>query len=407
MEQTSRQLSTVELAPLESGSFASGAKAELLHSKPDSMIDLRKVVKIFKNAAGEFTVLKGIDLSIENGQFVSIVGKSGSGKSTLLNMVTGIDHPTSGHVIVNGTDIYTKMNESDRSLWRGKNLGIVFQFFQLLPMLSLLENVMLPMDYANMYDFDERPKLAMDLLVLVGLEKQAHKLPLAVSTGQQQLAAIARALATNPPLLVADEPTGNLDSRSADVIIKLFEQLVKEGKTVVMVTHDPSLTERTTRNIIISDGELIDEAVALAMPLLKHRQMLGVTKQAQRLTFSPGQSIIGRDEHVDSFFMIVRGEVEIVLQDKKLDDISVARLGPGQYFGEVELLRGGKAIASVRAVADSPVELLALKRDDFHNLLKESPLTEEALGQIVQQRLEENKSKDRRGILDRLIARKG
>jgi ABC-type lipoprotein export system ATPase subunit len=407
MEQTSRQLSTVNQVTLEPGSFASGAKAELLHSKTSSMIDIRNVVKIFKNAAGEFTVLKGIDLTIERGQFVSIVGKSGSGKSTLLNMVTGIDHPTSGHVIVNGTDIYTKMNESDRSLWRGKNLGIVFQFFQLLPMLSLVENVMLPMDYADMYDFDERPKRAMDLLKLVGLESQAHKLPLAVSTGQQQLAAIARALATNPPLLVADEPTGNLDTRSADVIIQLFEQLVAEDKTVVMVTHDPSLTERTTRNIIISDGELIDEAVALTLPLLKHRQMLAISKKAQRLAFGPGQSILSRDEHVDSFFMIARGAVEIVLQDKKHDDFSIARLGSGQYFGEVELLRGGKAIASVRAVNDGPVELLALQRDDFHNLLKESPLTEEALGRIVQQRLEENKSKDRRGILDRLIERKG
>jgi putative ABC transport system ATP-binding protein len=274
-------------------------------------------------------------------------------------------------------------------------------------MLSLVENVMLPMDYADMYDFEERPKRAMELLTLVGLEKQAHKLPLAVSTGQQQLAAIARALATDPPLLVADEPTGNLDTRSADVIIGLFEKLVSEDKTVVMVTHDPSLTERTTRNIIISDGELIDETVARALPLLKHRQMLAVTKQARRLTFNPGQTILGRDEHVDSFFMITQGEVEIILQDKKHDDISVARLGPGQYFGEVELIRGGKSIACVRAANDCPVELLALQRDDFHNLLKESPKTEEALAEIVQQRLEENKSMDRRGILDRLIDRKG
>jgi ABC-type lipoprotein export system ATPase subunit len=371
-----------------------------------SMIDLRKVVKIFKNAAGEFTVLKGIDLVIERGQFVSIVGKSGSGKSTLLNMVTGIDHPTSGHVIVNGTDIYTKMNESNRSLWRGKNLGIVFQFFQLLPMLSLVENVMLPMDYADMYDFDERPKRAMELLTLVGLESQAHKLPLAVSTGQQQLAAIARALATNPPLLVADEPTGNLDTRSADVIIGLFEKLVSEDKTVVMVTHDPSLTSRTNRNIIISDGELIDETVARALPSLKHRQMLQVTKQARRLTVGAGQTIINRDQHVDSFFMIARGTIEIVLQDKKHDDFTVARLGPNEYFGEVELIRGDKAIACVRAAQDGPVELLALQRDDFHNLMRESPLTEEALGEIVQQRVEENKSLDRRGIWDRLVDRK-
>ncbi len=141
------------------------------------MIELHGIVKSFTNAAGEFTVLKSVDLTINRGEFVSIVGKSGSGKSTLLNMVTGIDHPTEGQVVVNGTDIYSGITESQRSKWRGKNLGIVFQFFQLLPMLTLLENVMLPMDYANMYDFDDRPKRAMELLTLVGLEKFAHKLP--------------------------------------------------------------------------------------------------------------------------------------------------------------------------------------------------------------------------------------
>src|SRR6266508_6544966 len=164
-------------------------------SAPDAMIDMHGVVKTFKNAAGEFVVLKGIDLTINCGKFVSIVGKSGSGKSTLLNMITGIDHPTGGQVIISGTDIYTGVTESQRSRWRGRNLGIVFQFFQLLPMLTLLENVMLSMDFAEMYDFDERPVRALEMLELVGLEKFANKLPVLVSTGQQQLAAIARALA--------------------------------------------------------------------------------------------------------------------------------------------------------------------------------------------------------------------
>ena len=226
-------------------------------STPEAMIDMRGIVKTFKNAAGEFTVLKGIDLTIHRGEFVSIVGKSGSGKSTLLNMITGIDHPTDGRMIIGGTDIYTNVTESQRSKWRGRNLGIVFQFFQLLPMLTLLENVMLSMDFADMYDFDERPERALEMLKLVGLEKFANKLPVLVSTGQQQLAAIARALACDPPLLVADEPTGNLDSKSANIIIDLFEELSRRGKTVVMVTHDPSLTSRTTRNITIADGKLI------------------------------------------------------------------------------------------------------------------------------------------------------
>jgi ABC-type lipoprotein export system ATPase subunit len=362
------------------------------------MIRLHNVVKVFKNAAGEFTVLKGLDLTIKRGEFVAIVGKSGSGKSTLLNMITGIDHPTSGQVVINNTDLYS-MTESQRSLWRGKNLGIVFQFFQLLPMLTLLENVMLPMDYVDMYDFDERPKRAMELLAMVGLEKQAGKLPAAVSTGQQQSAAIARALATDPPLIVADEPTGNLDSRSADNIISLFDQMAAQGKTIAMVTHDPSLTERTSRTIIISDGELIDETVAQSLPLLNHRQMLGVTKKLEYFTYQPNATILHRDQHVDYFFMIKRGSVDIVLQGKKREDVTISRLTAGQFFGEVELLRGGASIASIRAAAEDSVELVALHHDDFISVLKDSPMTEDAITRIVQTRLAENKSADRRGGL--------
>ena len=229
-------------------------------STPEAMIDMYGIVKTFKNAVGEVTVLKGINLTIYRGEFVSLVGKSGSGKSTLLNMITGIDHPTQGRMVIHGMDIYTGVTESQRSRWRGRNLGIVFQFFQLLPMLTLLENVMLSMDFADMYEFEERPQRALEMLKLVGLETFANKLPALVSTGQQQLAAIARALACDPPLLVADEPTGNLDSRSANTIIDLFEELSRRGKTVLMVTHDPSLTSRTTRNLIIADGLIVGDS---------------------------------------------------------------------------------------------------------------------------------------------------
>jgi putative ABC transport system ATP-binding protein len=233
---------------------------KLVMSTPEAMIDMHGIVKTFKTPAGDFTALQGIDLTINRGEFVSIVGKSGSGKSTLLNMITGIDHPTQGRMVIGGTDIYTDVTESQRSRWRGRNLGIVFQFFQLLPMLTLLENVMLSMDFAEMYDFEQRPARAMEMLKLVGLESFANKLPLLVSTGQQQLAAIARALACDPPLLVADEPTGNLDSRSANAIIDLFEELSYRGKTILMVTHDPSLTSRTTRNLTIADGLIVGDS---------------------------------------------------------------------------------------------------------------------------------------------------
>ena len=349
------------------------------------MIEIRNVIKKFKNAAGEFTVLKGVDLTLGTGEFVAIVGKSGSGKSTLLNMITGIDHPTSGEVVINGTNIYT-LTESQRSLWRGKNLGIVFQFFQLLPMLSLLENVMLPMDYANMYEFDERPKRALKLLAMVGLEEMAHKLPIAVSTGQQQSAAIARALATDPPLIVADEPTGNLDSRSAENVINLFDQLTSEGKTIVMVTHDPSLTERTSRTIVISDGELIDETVAQALPLLSHRQMLAITKTAERIRYQPGTPILQPGQPADYFYMIAQGNVEINITDKKTS--KTVRLNPGEFFGDAELMGLRKQVTSVHASVEAPVELLALHHDAFLPLLQSSPLTQEALARIVEKRIE-------------------
>jgi ABC-type lipoprotein export system ATPase subunit len=358
------------------------------------MIELRGVVKQFSNAAGVFTVLKGVDLTINRGEFVSIVGKSGSGKSTLLNMVTGIDHPTEGKVVVNGTDIYTGVTESQRSNWRGRNLGIVFQFFQLLPMLTLLENVMLPMDYVDLYDFDERPQRALDLLKLVGLEKFANKLPVLVSTGQQQLAAIARAMACDPPLLVADEPTGNLDTRSADTIIQLFEQFVMQGKTIVMVTHDPSLTSRTHRNIIISDGELIDEAVSRSLPQLRHRHMLEFTKIAEKRVYQPNETILSRDQIVDHFFMIGKGEVDVILQNNNKETV-ISRLGVGEFFGEIELMGKGNSIANVRA-GGKPVEVLALPRADFIRVMNESPITADAVKKIVQKRLEAQKIADQR-----------
>ena len=224
-------------------------------------IVLQNVEKVYENAAGRFQALKRINLRLNYGQFVSIVGKSGCGKSTLLNMITGIDHPSAGEVVVGNERIY-QMSESQRALWRGRNLGVVFQFFQLLPTLTLLENILLPMDYCKCYTFGERRERARDLLRMVGLEDQAHQLPTMVSSGQQQSAAIARALATDPAIIVADEPTGNLDSQAAENILQLFESLARAGKTILIVTHDPSITRRTGQTILLSDGEIIDPLVA-------------------------------------------------------------------------------------------------------------------------------------------------
>lgn len=361
-------------------------------STPEAMIDMHGLVKIFKNAAGEFKILKGIDLTIKRGEFVSIVGKSGSGKSTLLNMITGIDHPTDGRVVIGGTDIYTGVTESQRSRWRGRNLGIVFQFFQLLPMLTLLENVMLAMDFAEMYDFDERPVRAMELLKMVGLEAFSNKLPVSVSTGQQQLAAIARAMACDPPLLVADEPTGNLDTKSANRIIDLFEELARDGKTVVMVTHDPSLTSRTTRNIIIVDGELVNETVARALPRLRHRHLLEFTKLVEMRSYVPNETILQHGTEPEHFFMVSKGEVEVVASNGMNHERVLSRLKSGEFFGEIELLHGGKSIANVRAGTQESVEVLAVKRDDFLRVINESPITAEEIGKLARQRLEEHEA---------------
>jgi putative ABC transport system ATP-binding protein len=233
------------------------------HIRPtgEPLVEMKDVVKVFKTPALEFMALKGVSVSIYPGEFVSIVGKSGSGKSTLANMITGIDHPTSGTVRVGGTFVHS-LSESQMSAWRGRNLGIVFQFFQLLPMLTLLENVMLPMDFCDVIPAAEREDRAMDLLCLVGLEEFAEKTPEAVSGGQQQSAAIARALANDPPLIIADEPTGNLDSRTAESVFSIFHQLVAQGKTIIMVTHDPGLARRTQYVLSIVDGELRQEVPA-------------------------------------------------------------------------------------------------------------------------------------------------
>jgi putative ABC transport system ATP-binding protein len=250
-----------------------------------------------------------------------------------------------------------------------------------------------------MYDFDERPGRAMELLRMVGLEQFANKLPALVSTGQQQLAAIARAMACDPPLLVADEPTGNLDTKSANAIIDLFEQLTQKGKTVVMVTHDPSLTSRTTRNIIIVDGELVDETVARCLPRLRHRHLLEFTKLAEERIYQPNENIIPHGTPVEHFFMIRKGEVEVVLQDPRNSEVVISTLKPGEFFGEIELMGGGLSIANVRAGSREPVELLVLQRSEFMRVMEQSPITAEILEKVVQQRLEEHRAVDPRKIL--------
>ena len=222
------------------------------------MISLHQVNKTYETPAGKFAALKNIDLEIEPGQFVGIVGKSGSGKSTLLNMVAGIDRPSAGSVAVAGTEIQS-LSENKLAAWRGRNVGFVFQFFQLLPTLTAAENVMLPMDFSKGVPLRERRKRAIALLERVGVAVHADKLPATLSGGEQQRVAIARAMANEPPLVLADEPTGNLDSVTATAILDLFRDMANGGTTVVIATHEADIARVIDRRIEISDGTLLHQ----------------------------------------------------------------------------------------------------------------------------------------------------
>ncbi len=260
----------------------------------ETLLRLERVNKVFKVASGEAHVLKDVSVTIRQGEFVSIVGRSGSGKSTLINMMTGIDHPTSGTVRV-GSVRLDRLSEGKLSVWRGSIMGVVFQFFQLLPMLTLLENILLPMDFAGRIHPAERERRARHLLALVELEGCADLLPAELSGGQQQSAAVARSLANDPPIIMADEPTGNLDSRSAEKVFGIFEQLAAQGKTILMVTHDEGLSRRARRRLVIADGELLNEHITRAFPSLPHSELLRLSHAVQPFGLSAGESLaLGR-----------------------------------------------------------------------------------------------------------------
>ena len=228
-------------------------------SQPDRpLIRLRQVTKNYRTAAGDFPALRGIDLDIYPGELVGVLGKSGAGKTTLVNLISGVDHLTSGEVWIGDTAVHN-LNENQAAQWRSRNLGVVYQSFQLMPTLSLLDNVLLPMDFTGLYRGKRSARDALEILRQMELEEHAGKLPSNISGGQQQRVAIARALANDPPIIVADEPTGRLDSVTAETIFEIFEGLVHQGRTIVMVTHDASFARRFTRLVWLADGQVVDE----------------------------------------------------------------------------------------------------------------------------------------------------
>jgi putative ABC transport system ATP-binding protein len=354
------------------------------------VIELRSVVKTFQTPAGAFTALNDVNLRIFGGEFVAIIGKSGSGKSTLLNVMTGIDHPTAGEVIVEGTAIQ-HMSEGDLAKRRGRRIGIVFQFFQLMPTLTLLENVVLPMDFCNTFHTGVRRQRAMDLLEMVGLAAHATKLPSALSGGQQQRAAIARALANDPALIIADEPTGNLDSKMAEAIFGLFERLANQGKTVVMVTHDNDLAIRARRTVVIADGGVINQYVVEALPLLDLDQITRVGGQLHTRKFAPGEIVFRQGDPADNFYVVTAGEADIELERNGAQPVVVNRLSSGTYFGEIAVLQNVPRTATARA-GKNGVELVALTADVFSALVAESEPTRDAMHIAISRALTNDRS---------------
>lgn len=233
-------------------------KEKSTHNGQKDFLLLKNVSKSFETTAGRFYALKNIDLTIRQGEYIAIVGKSGSGKSTLLNMITGIDHPSQGKVVINHTEVHT-LDESLLAKWRGANIGIVFQFFQLIPTLSILENLLLAMDIVDIIPKGERKARTESLLEEVGILQHKNKMPAALSGGEQQRAAIARALANDPPILIADEPTGNLDAKTSQAIQAIFSRLVDNGKTVIVVTHENVNDGVYGRVISLHDGAIVSD----------------------------------------------------------------------------------------------------------------------------------------------------
>jgi putative ABC transport system ATP-binding protein len=361
-----------------------------------SLIELRQVCKSFETAAGTFTALRNINLRIGKGEFIAVIGKSGSGKSTLLNMLAGIDRPTSGEIWMSGTAVH-KLTEGELATWRGRTIGLVFQFFQLLPMLTVVENVMLPMDFCHLWTERQRRQRAMHLLEQVELADQADKLPLELSGGQQQRAAIARALANDPPILLADEPTGNLDSKSAESVFALFVALAQQGKTILMVTHDNDLAKRVGRTLVLSDGEIIDEYLAHVFPAVGEAQLLAAMRKLRPVRYAPGEIIVRQSEAADTFFIVTEGSVDILIPQRTGVELVVASLGKGQYFGEIELLHGGENIATARASLETGVAVAALDRETFAHLIAASQTAEEEIHRVADERLAEHAAAEQKG----------
>ena len=340
-------------------------------NQPSGLIELTDISKTYHSSAGSFQALQNINLELFQGEFVGVIGKSGSGKSTLVNMITGIDRPSEGKVLVDGLDIHA-MKESRQARWRGLTLGVVFQFFQLLPMLTLVENVLLPMDFCDKYEPHNRLKRAMDLLAMMGLEDLAHQLPNAVSGGQQQSAAIARALANDPPIIIADEPTGNLDAKTADAVYDKFESLSGEGRTIIMITHDPDIEQRLSRTVLLSDGEIVDPLLARVFPWLPKPTLRRLGQHLTRQEYSQGTDLDISGGLARQFILVDDGQIKLNYSKKSQQKKSIT-LTSGNFFAGKDQI-DDKQWHSFQAQVVSDFACVALlDAEHFYNALVDIP----------------------------------
>lgn len=344
-----------------------------INAKPQTsvLIELTDVSKTYRASAGTFQALQHINLKFFQGEFVGVIGKSGSGKSTLVNMITGIDRPSTGRVLVDGLDIHA-MKESQQARWRGLNLGVVFQFFQLLPMLTLVENVLLPMDFCDKYEPHNRLRRAMDLLAMMGLEDQAHQLPNAVSGGQQQSAAIARALANDPPIIIADEPTGNLDAKTADAVYDKFEALSGEGRTIVMITHDPDIEQRLSRTVLLSDGEIVDPLLARAFSWLPRPALKRLGRRVIRQQYPRGTILDVSGSLARKFILVESGKIQIS-NLRKGQRMRPVILAPGSFFAGKALLQEHKWRDFSAQVVSDLADVALLDGEQLDSILGDTP----------------------------------
>lgn len=355
-----------------------------MSSNEKAFIEIRDLRKTYCTPAGEFEVLKGIDIEFAAGKFVAVIGKSGSGKSTFINMLSGIDRPTAGTVRIGEHQVHT-LNENQMARWRGRHLGIVFQFFQLLPTLTVVENVMLPMQINHIGTVAAQEARARELLEQMGVGKQADKLPAALSGGQQQRVAIARSLINDPQLIIADEPTGNLDTKTAEEIFQVFKSLTRAGKTILMVTHDDDFARRVDRTIIISDGKVVDECLVKALRQLNKELILDIEQTIQPLEYRRGDTIVRQGEQSDKFYIVVNGTLDVLIDKPGGGQMIADRRQAGQYFGAMELLGQTRRSASVVA-ADDAVRLLEINEPLFDRLMDSSRTFRHELESIVEAR---------------------